>query len=86
MSPIVMYTKPSCPYCHAAKNLLTQRRIPFEEVDISGRPEARALMIQRSGRTTVPQIFAGDRHLGGCDDLYELDARGELKEYSLHKA
>ncbi len=79
MAAVTMYTKPYCPYCDAARDLLERKGIVFSEVDIGGKPDARAEMIQRSGgRMTVPQIFAGDRHLGGCDDIYALDARGEL--------
>jgi len=79
MAVVTIYTKPYCPYCEAARDLLERKGVAFSEIDISGRPEARAEMIRRSGgRMTVPQIFAGERHLGGCDDIYALDARGEL--------
>jgi glutaredoxin 3 len=77
--PVTIYTKPFCPYCAAALELLDSKGVDYQEFDISGKPELRAEMIQRSGgRMTVPQVFAGDRHLGGCDDIYALDARGEL--------
>ncbi len=76
---VTIYTKPFCPYCAAALELLAKKGANYREVDISGKPDLRAEMIQRSGgRMTVPQVFAGDRHLGGCDDIYALDARGEL--------
>lgn len=76
---ITIYTKPFCPYCSAALELLDSKGVKYLELDISGKPELRAEMIQRAGgRMTVPQIFAGDRHLGGCDDIYALDRRGEL--------
>jgi glutaredoxin 3 len=79
MPDIVMYSKPTCPYCHAAKDLLVRKGVTFEDVDISRFPERRAEMIQRaSGRTTVPQIFIGGRHVGGCDDLHALDRAGGL--------
>ena len=71
---IQMYTTSWCPYCERARQLLTQKSVPFEEIDVDARPEARAEMRTRSGRTTVPQIFIGDRHIGGSDDLYELEA------------
>ncbi len=69
-----MYTTGWCPYCERARQLLTQKNVPFEEIDVDTRPEARTEMRARSGRATVPQIFIGDTHIGGCDDLYELEA------------
>jgi glutaredoxin 3 len=76
---VTIYTKTWCPYCSAAKDLLKQKGVAFDEIEISGKAQAREQMIQRaSGRSTVPQIFIGDRHVGGCDDLYALDRRGEL--------
>ena len=79
MPPVTVYTKSWCPYCMAAKDLLTQKGVPFTEIEITGKPEAREAMIRRAGgRSTVPQIFIGDRHVGGCDDLYALQSRGEL--------
>ena len=79
MPAVTIYTKDWCPYCRAARDLLRQKGVAFEEIEISGKPEARNRMIQRAGgRSTVPQVFIDDRHVGGCDDLYALDARGEL--------
>ena len=79
MPEITMYTKSWCPYCAAAKDLLREKGAAFNEIDIERRPEKRSEMVQKArGRTTVPQIFIGDRHVGGYDDLYALDARGEL--------
>ncbi len=79
MAVVTIYTKPYCPYCDGARELLEKKGVDFSEIDISGKPELRAEMIHRSGGLmTVPQIFAGERHLGGCDDIYALDARGEL--------
>jgi glutaredoxin 3 len=79
MAAVTIYTKPFCPYCADALALLEQKGVAYDEIDISGQPELRAEMIQRSGgRLTVPQIFIGERHIGGCDDIYALDARGEL--------
>jgi glutaredoxin 3 len=75
---VTIYTKPYCPYCAAALELLDSKGVGYRELDISGKPELRAEMIKRSGRMTVPQVFVGDRHLGGCDDIYALDQRGEL--------
>jgi glutaredoxin 3 len=79
MPPVKIYTKSWCPYCRSAKELLTEKGLDFEEIDIERHPEARATMIQESGgRTTVPQIFIGGRHIGGCDDLYALESEGGL--------
>ena len=79
MAPkIVMYTTAWCPYCARARNLLAARGATFEEIDVDERPEARAEMIERSGRSSVPQIFIGTRHVGGSDDLHALDAAGGL--------
>lgn len=79
MPEIVVYTKDYCPYCHAAKELLRAKGAAFTEIDILKHPERRAEMVQKAGgRTTVPQIFIGTRHVGGCDDLHALDAAGKL--------
>lgn len=79
MPHITIYTKSTCPYCHAAKQLLNSKGAAFEEIDIQQQPEQRAVMIDRAGgRTTVPQIFIGDQHVGGSDDLHALDAAGKL--------
>lgn len=79
MPPVTVYTKGWCPYCSAAKDLLRGKSIAFDEIDITGKPAEREAMMRRSGgRSTVPQIFVGDRHVGGCDDLHALDRRGEL--------
>jgi glutaredoxin 3 len=77
--PVTIYTKTWCPYCSAAKELLQKKNVPFDEIEITSDASQRQAMIQRAGgRSTVPQIFIGDRHVGGCDDLYALDRRGEL--------
>jgi glutaredoxin 3 len=76
---VVMYLTPWCPYCARARALLESKRVPVQEIDIEAEPERRAEMIERSsGRRTVPQIFIGDRHVGGCDDLHALDSAGQL--------
>ncbi|HEX8663877.1 MAG TPA: glutaredoxin 3 [Beijerinckiaceae bacterium] len=79
MPPVTIYTKTWCPYCMAAKDLLNQKGIAFTEIEISGKPDLRDEMLRKAnGRSTVPQIFIGSRHVGGCDDLYALDRKGEL--------
>ena len=79
MASIEIYTSPTCGYCHAAKRLLAKKGVDFNEVDVARHPERRPEMMQRAnGRRTVPQIFIDGRHVGGCDDLYALDAQGKL--------
>ena len=78
MSTVTIYTTPTCPYCIAAKALLTDKGVAFNEIDVEGdRAEASALA-QRTGRRTVPQIFIGATHVGGCDDLKALEKAGRL--------
>lgn len=76
--PIVVYSSPFCGYCAAAKRLLSSKGADFTEIDVLMDPARRAEMIERSGRHTVPQIFIGDTHVGGFDDLNALEQRGEL--------
>ena len=79
MQPVEIYTSPLCGFCHAAKRLLTSQDVPFSEIDISREPNRRAEMLQRAhGGHTVPQIFIGTTHVGGCDDLYALERAGKL--------
>ena len=75
---IVMYTTAWCPYCARARNLLTAKGAAFEEIDVDAAAGAREEMMTRSGRHTVPQIFVGNNHIGGSDELQALDAAGEL--------
>jgi glutaredoxin 3 len=76
---IEIYTTRWCPYCHSAKALLSRKGAAFKEIDVSGDWNERRSMIERAhGRTTVPQIFIGKTHVGGCDDLYALDRAGKL--------
>jgi glutaredoxin 3 len=78
MNKITIYSSDFCPYCQRAKALLQARGAQFEEINVDGKPDVRARMTEITGRTSVPQIFIGERHVGGCDDLHALDARGEL--------
>ena len=78
MSEIEIYTTRFCPYCHAAKRLLSQKGVDFAEIDV-GDPKTRNVMTGRAnGRTTVPQIFIGSTHVGGWDDLFAIDQAGKL--------
>ncbi|CUH60160.1 glutaredoxin 3 [Thalassobacter stenotrophicus] len=79
MQPVEIYTSPTCGFCHAAKRLLSSKSVNFVEFDVSRTPEKRQEMMSRAhGGHTVPQIFVGDIHVGGCDDLYALDRAGKL--------
>ncbi len=79
MPPITIYTKMYCPYCDAAKNLLRRKNADFEEISVDGDAAGQRAMAQRAGgRSTVPQIFIGATHVGGCDDLHALERAGEL--------
>jgi len=79
MVSVEIYTRRFCYYCDAARELLTRKRVEFTERDVTGDPDLRREMIARAnGRVTVPQIFIGKQHVGGCDDLYALEAAGKL--------
>ena len=79
MKTVEIYTSPLCGFCHAAKRLLKQKGVSFSEIDVFRDPSRKPEMIQRAnGGRTVPQIFIGDTHVGGCDDLFEMDRAGKL--------
>ncbi len=79
MPPVVIYTKSTCPYCHSAKDLLRQKGVAFQEISVDGDRAGQAAMAAKAGgRSSVPQIFIGAKHVGGCDDLYALDGAGRL--------
>ena len=79
MRPVTIYTTPICPYCSMAKRLLQSKSVAYTEIDVSRDPALREAMTQKSGgRHTVPQIWIGERHVGGCDDLVALDQGGQL--------
>src|SRR4051794_29929505 len=79
MTKVEIYTTRYCPYCHAAKRLLSRKGVEFTEIDVSGDPKGRSDMVARAnGRMTVPQIFIGSTHVGGSDDLHSLEQAGKL--------
>ena len=78
MAHVTIYTKPYCPYCVRAVDLLERKGVDFTEIEAAFNPDLRAEMIQRSGRATYPQIFVGDTHIGGCDDMMALERAGKL--------
>ena len=78
MAKVLMYLTASCPYCQSADRLLQQKGAAVEKIRVDLEPTRRAEMMQKSGRRTVPQIWIGGRHIGGCDDLYELERAGKL--------
>lgn len=75
---VTLYVADWCPYCQRAKDLLAQKNIAFDEINVEDDVKFREEMVARSDRRTVPQIFIGDKHIGGCDELFALDRDGEL--------
>jgi glutaredoxin 3 len=75
---VLMYCTAACPFCQAAERLLVGKGVPVDKVRVDLEPARRAEMMQKSGRRTVPQIWIGERHIGGCDDLYALEREGKL--------
>jgi len=75
---VVIYSSDWCPFCIRAKSLLNQKGVDFEEIKVDGKRALREEMARKAGRTSVPQIWIGERHIGGCDDLFALERRGEL--------
>lgn len=73
-----IYTTQTCAYCVRAKRLLQKKSVPYQEIDVSWDDDARLRLMQATGRRTVPQIFIGEKHVGGSDDLHALEERGEL--------
>lgn len=79
MQPVTLYTTPICPFCVAAKRLLDSKGVDYTDIDVMADPDRRAEMMQRAnGRHTVPQIFVGETHVGGCDELHQLERAGKL--------
>lgn len=78
MKPVTVYSTQVCPYCARAKALLERKHVPYTDIMVDRDPDKLAEMMQKSGRRTVPQIFVGETHVGGCDELYALDRAGSL--------
>ena len=78
MKPVIVYSSDYCPYCMRAKYLLQSKGVAFQEVKVDGKPQVRAEMTQKAGRTSVPQIWIGSTHVGGCDELHALEGAGKL--------
>lgn len=78
MKNVIIYSSDWCPYCTRAKQLLQSKGVAFEEIRVDGKPDVRAAMAQKAGRTSVPQIWIGEQHVGGCDDLFTLERDGKL--------
>jgi glutaredoxin 3 len=78
MSAVTVYTRAMCPYCSRALALLKRKGVQIKEIDATFDPRKKDEMVKRSGRRTFPQIFIGDTHVGGCDDLHALDDQGRL--------
>ena len=78
MSQVVVYSSDYCPFCIRAKQLLQSKKVAFDEIKVDGKPQVRAEMARKAGRTSVPQIWIGDTHIGGCDDLFALERGGKL--------
>ncbi|WNW12858.1 glutaredoxin 3 [Pseudomonas sp. DTU_2021_1001937_2_SI_NGA_ILE_001] len=78
MADVIVYSSDYCPYCMRAKQLLNSKNVAFKEVRVDGQPQVRAAMAEKAGRTSVPQIWIGATHVGGCDDLFALERAGKL--------
>jgi glutaredoxin 3 len=78
MPEVIVYSSDYCPYCSRAKQLLSSKKVAFEEIVVDGKPQLRSEMIKKAGRTSVPQIWIGSVHVGGCDELYALERAGKL--------
>ena len=79
MTSVEIYTRKFCSYCHYAKDLLSRKGVAFREIDVTGNADMRRQMTERArGASTLPQIFIGSKHIGGCDELYALEDSGEL--------
>ena len=80
MQKVVIYSSDWCPFCMRAKQLLARKGVTFKEIRVDGQPDLRAEMTRKAGRTSVPQIWIGSTHVGGCDELYTLERAGKLDQ------
>ena len=80
MKNVTIYTTMTCPYCYRAKSLLKKLGVPYKEISVDLKPSLRADMAEKAGKTSVPQIWVNDKHIGGCDDLYALYEEGKLEK------
>lgn len=80
MAKVILYSSNFCPYCIRAKQLLQHKGQAYEEIVVDGKPDVRANMAKKAGRTSVPQIWIDDQHIGGCDDLFHLEQIGQLDQ------
>lgn len=80
MAKVIVYATPWCPYCIRARHLLSSKGVDYELIDVSGDRRLRAAMAEKAGRTSVPQIWIGDYHVGGCDELMALERTGKLDQ------
>lgn len=80
MKPVTIYISATCPYCHRALRLLDSKGVSYQTVSVDGKPDVRQEMTGKAGQRTVPQIWIGDTHVGGCDDLYALEAENKLDD------
>ncbi len=78
MAKVIIYCSNWCPFCVRAKTLLSNKGASFEEISVDGKPDVRAQMAKKAGRTSVPQIWIGELHVGGCDELFALERSGKL--------
>lgn len=78
MKPVLIYTSATCGYCMRAKQLLQRKGVAFDEISVDGKPDVRAEMVRKAGKASVPQIWIGSTHVGGCDDLHALERAGKL--------
>ena len=79
MAKVIMYSSAYCPFCHRAQALLENKQAEYDVISVDGQPQMRAQMVEKAGRTSVPQIWVGDEHVGGCDELYALERKGQLE-------
>ena len=84
MKDVTIYTTMTCPYCYRAKSLFKKLSVPYKEISVDFKPSLRADMAEKAGRTSVPQIWIADKHIGGCDDLYALYEEGNLEKMLSH--